>query len=151
MHPYEVYMQEALELARKAAQLGDVPVGALIVRNDEIIARSFNCREQRSDPTAHAEILALQQAAQYLGDWRLNGCTLFVTLEPCPMCTGAIINARIDRVIFGAFDGEWGAMGSVMDFRHAFPNGDCQVMGGVLHDSCAQLLRDFFSGKRKLF
>lgn len=145
----EIHMQEALQLAELAASKGDVPVGAIVVRGDEVIGRGYNRREADGSATAHAEILAIEEACRAIGSWRLHGCTLYVTLEPCPMCTGAIVNARLDRVVFGLKDPAAGCCGSVLNinrypFSHAFA-----VTSGVCESECATLLQDFFKERRK--
>ena len=145
----ELFMSYALDEARAASETGDIPVGAIIVREGEIIARGRNRREIDGSAIAHAEILAIDEACKRLGSWRLPDCTLYVTLEPCPMCAGAIVNSRIPRVVFGASDSVSGCVGSVIDlnaypFNHAF-----EVTGGVLEDESIELLRDFFESKRK--
>ena len=146
---YAQYMKHAIELAQKAAELGDVPVGAVIVKNGEVIADAYNLRENGGGATAHAELLAIERACERLGTWRLSGCDLYVTLEPCPMCAGAIINARIDRVIFGAKDANGGAFGSLIDLN-SYPLGHKpEVVCGVLENECRELLRGFFENKRK--
>ena len=143
------HMRAALAQAKAALDLGEVPVGAAIVCDGQVIALAHNERETTLDPTAHAEILAIRAAGERLGTWRLSDCTLYVTLEPCPMCAGAIINSRISRVVFGAYDKKAGAFGSVMDMN-AFPlNHKCEVSGGVLEEECALLLSDFFRDLRK--
>lgn len=142
------YMRRALELAAQAAAEGDVPVGCVIVRDGEIIGEGRNRREENGDATAHAELEAIRQACAALGDWRLEGCTIYITLEPCPMCTGAIINARIPRVVFGAREALSGSCGSVIDLFSERYGHRPAVYGGVLGDTCAALLRDFFKGKR---
>ncbi|RTL57903.1 MAG: tRNA adenosine(34) deaminase TadA [Rhodocyclaceae bacterium] len=145
----EIYMGEALALAKQAATLGEVPVGALIVRNGEIVGRGFNQPISRHDPTAHAEIMALRDAAQSLGNYRLPHCELYVTLEPCVMCTGAIMHARIAKVIFGARDPKTGVAGSVIDlYAETRLNHHTHVIGGVLADDCGQLLSSFFAARR---
>ena len=142
------FMREAIQLARKAAALGEVPVGAVICQNGQVIAGAFNQRESDKSALAHAEILAIAQANQLLGGWRLHECDLYVTLEPCPMCAGAIINARIRRVIYGAKDPKAGCFGSVLDMNaHPF-NHRPQVRAGVCEEACAALLTDFFSRLR---
>ena len=142
-------MQEALALARAAAGSGDVPVGAVIVHDDAIIARGANRTVRDQDPTAHAEILAIRAAAQTLASWRLEGCTLFVTLEPCAMCAGAIVVARVTRVVFGAWDGKAGMAGSVGDLlRHPRLNHRPQVTGGVMAAECGAPLKEFFATRR---
>lgn len=143
------WMQEALSLAEQAAARGEVPVGALIVRDGVCIGRGYNLREMQGSAIAHAEILAIEEACRALGDWRLTGCTLYVTLEPCPMCAGAIINSRIDRVVFGLKDAAAGCCGSVINlnrypFSHAF-----SLTEGVCEEECAALLRDFFRARRQ--
>ena len=143
-----VYMEEALALARQAAQDGEVPVGCVIVRNGQIVGRGRNRRETGKTALGHAEIEAIKEACETLGGWRLWDCTLYVTLEPCPMCAGAIINARIPRVVYGASDAKCGACGSVCDlFSMAF-NHHPQVETGILESQCAQLLTDFFQDLR---
>ena len=144
------FMQSTLELAHKAADIGEIPVGALIVApNGDIIAKAYNLRETEKSATAHAEILAIEQACAYLGGWRLQGCTLYVTLEPCPMCAGALVNSRIDRVVFGAYDMQAGCCGSVVNFN-AYPfNHAFEITGGVLEEECRNVLTEFFKVKRK--
>jgi len=145
-----VYMQEALRLAREAGERGEVPVGAIVVLDGEVIASAANEKELRGDATAHAEMLALQRAATMLGHWRLSEATLYVTLEPCPMCAGAMIQARLGRLVFGAADPKAGAAGSVMDILdHPGLNHRVKVKSGVLAEECGQVLTDFFSAKRK--
>ena len=143
-------MDAALEQAAAAARLGEVPVGAVVVLDDTIVARAHNLRESSRDPTAHAEVLAIREAAQFLGRWRLTGCTLVVTLEPCAMCAGAIVNARLDRVVFGATDPKAGAVGSLMNVV-ADPrlNHQAEVVGGVSATRAASLLSDFFALRRR--
>ena len=146
----EYYMREAISLARSAECLGEVPVGALVVRNGEIVGRGFNAPIGESDPTAHAEIAALRDAARRLENYRLPGCELYVTLEPCAMCAGAILHARIARVVYGARDYKTGVHGSVVDlFAVERLNHHTEVLGGVLACECAQLLSDFFAGRRQ--
>ena len=142
------YMEAALALAREAAQEGEVPVGCVIVRGDEIVGRGRNRRETAKTALGHAEIEAIADACNNLGGWRLWECTLYVTLEPCPMCAGAIINARIPRVVYGAADGKCGACGSVCDlFSMAF-NHHPTVESGVAEEACAGLLEEFFRDLR---
>lgn len=141
-------MKKALLLAKKAAEKDEVPVGALIVREGKIIARAYNKRETLKSPTAHAELLAIQKAAKKLGGWRLPGCTLYVTLEPCPMCAGAIVNARIPIVVYGAPDPKAGALGSVYDLAQGRLNHTPQVISGVLQKECGDVLSDYFKQKR---
>lgn len=142
-------MREALLLARQAAALDEVPVGAVVEQDGKIIGRGFNQPIGRSDPTAHAEIMALRNAAGLLGNYRLPGCTLYVTLEPCAMCVGAIMHARIARVVYGAVDPKTGACGSVIDlFAESRLNHHTEVFGGVLAEECGGLLSGFFSARR---
>ena len=139
----------ALDEARGAALAGEVPVGAVITFRGEVIARAANRTVRDQDPTAHAEVLAIRAAAEALGSWRLGGCTLYVTLEPCAMCAGAIVLARVDRVVFGAWDDKAGMAGSVGDIlRHPRLNHRPEVRGGVLADECGLVLRAFFAGRR---
>src|SRR5512145_3563483 len=142
-------MQEALQLARSAAERGEVPVGAVALCDGRIVGRGANARELDRDPTAHAELLAIQEAARTLGRWRLTGVTVVVTLEPCAMCAGAMVLARIDRLVFGASDPKAGAVGSVLDLS-ADPrlNHRFQVERGLRADECGALLKDFFRARR---
>lgn len=142
-------MREALKLAREAQMAGEVPVGAVVVCKEKIIACARNERETSGDPTAHAEVLALRRAAEALGTRRLEGCTLYVTLEPCPMCAGAIVNARLRRVVYGARDPKAGCYGSVCDFRELPFNHRPEVEGGLLEEECAGILRRFFAALRE--
>ncbi len=143
------FMEEALKEAHKAFLLDEVPVGAIITYKGEIIARGHNQREEDRDPTAHAELLAIQRASQVLGGWRLTGCSLYVTLEPCSMCAGALILARIENLIFGTTDPKAGACGSVLDLvRHPALNHRLRVRGGVLEKESKELLKKFFSRLR---
>ncbi|HTP98566.1 MAG TPA: tRNA adenosine(34) deaminase TadA [Casimicrobiaceae bacterium] len=145
----EAWMGEALALARAAAARGEVPVGALVVRDGQVIGRGGNAPISHSDPTAHAEIAALRDAARTVGNYRLVGCDLFTTLEPCAMCAGAIFHARIAHVVFGARDPKSGACGSVIDlFDEARINHHATAVGGVLEEECARLLSDFFAARR---
>ena len=145
----EEYMTVCIELAKKAAEKGECPVGAVVVNKDrEILGRGYNMRETLHSPTAHAEILAIEQDAKALGSWRLTDCTLYVTLEPCPMCAGAIINSRLKRLVYGAFDEKGGACASLMEiFDYPF-NHRPMVRSRILMDDCAKLLTDFFKGLR---
>ncbi|HHV51709.1 MAG TPA: nucleoside deaminase [Clostridiales bacterium] len=147
--PAEEYMRQALQLAMEAAAEGEVPVGAVIVRYGEVIGRGRNRRELSKNALAHAEIEAINDACNRLGGWRLFDCELYVTLEPCPMCAGAIINARIDRVFFGAKDPKAGCCGSVTDLFSLPFNHRPTFEGGILEDECAGILREFFSNLRK--
>jgi tRNA(adenine34) deaminase len=146
---FEAAMEVAIEEARKAEAHGDVPIGAAVFRDGELLSRAGNERELRRDPTAHAEVLAIRAAAEALGGWRLPGTTLCVTLEPCAMCAGAIVLARIPVVAFGAPDPKAGAAGSVLDvLREPALNHRPEVVGGVREAECAALLREFFSSRR---
>lgn len=144
-----LYMQEALRLARAAAEVDEVPVGAVILHRGEIIAAAANAREHSRCATHHAEILAIEEACRRLGGWRLPECTLYVTLEPCPMCAGAIMNARIERVVYGAPDLRFGAFGSLFDLNALPLNHSCDITGGVCCEECRTLLSDYFKAKRK--
>ena len=145
------FMREALELARLAADMGEIPVGALVVDSNsgEVIARAHNLRENNKLATAHAEILAIEAACRKRGGWRLNGCTLYVTLEPCPMCAGAIVNSRIDRVVWGADDMVAGCCGSVINFNSYPFNHAFAMSSGVCEEECKELLQEFFKTKRR--
>ena len=143
-----LFMREALLEAEAAALDDEVPVGAVMVRNGEIIARARNRREKDKNPLSHAEIKIINDTCRALGGWRLVGCTLYVTLEPCPMCAGAIINSRIERVVFGAFDEKAGAFGTMINLTE-YPLFKPQITGGVLKDECSALLSEFFKKKRK--
>lgn len=143
-----MYMDAALALAREAAEEGEVPVGCVIVRDGQIVGRGRNRRETGKTALGHAEIEAIAQACETLGGWRLWECTLYVTLEPCPMCAGAIVNARIPKVVFGASDSKSGACGSVCDLFSMDFNHHPQVVSGVREEECAQLLTDFFQDLR---
>ena len=147
---YQNLMQQALALANQAATFNDVPVGALIVNDQgEIIGVGENLREKNNDPTAHAEIVAIKNAAQKIGNWRLDDLTMVVTLEPCAMCAGAIVQTRMKRLVFGAFDEKAGAVGSVWDVvRDTRALTKIEVISGVLEKECAQVLTKFFKGKR---
>jgi tRNA(adenine34) deaminase len=147
--PDERVMRLALEEARSAAAGGDVPVGAVIVRGDEILAKAGNAREREQDPTAHAEILALRRASRAIGSWHLEGCALVVTLEPCAMCAGAVVLARLDRLVFGASDPKAGFAGSLGDLvRDGRLNHEVDVTVGVLAQECGEILRAFFAERR---
>jgi tRNA(adenine34) deaminase len=146
---HQRFMGLAIERAREAESHGDVPIGAVLARDGEQLAAAGNERELRRDPTAHAEILAIRAAAEALGGWRLPATTLYVTLEPCAMCAGAIVLARIPTVVFGAPDPKAGAAGSVLDvLNEPSLNHRPRVIGGVMEDECAALLRDFFASRR---
>jgi tRNA(adenine34) deaminase len=146
----ERFMDAALEQARLAEREGDVPVGAIVVRGDQILSRASNYTVRDQDPTAHSEVLAIREAAKVLGTWRLTGCTLYVSLEPCAMCAGAIVVARLDRLVFGAWDDKAGMVGSLGDLvRHPKLNHRSEVLGGVKADESAELLKRFFKTRRK--
>lgn len=144
----EQYMREALELARLSALDGEVPVGAVVVRDGEIIGRGRNRREQLGNALAHAEMEAIHQACERLGGWQLVNCTLYVTLEPCPMCAGAVINSRVERVVQGAMNPKAGSCGSVVDLFALRYNHHPELVSGVLEEECSQLLKDFFKQLR---
>lgn len=147
----EAYMRQALAQAERAFALGEVPIGAVIVdAAGEIVGRGHNLREMDQDPTAHAEVVAIREAASKLGSWRLTGCTLYVTIEPCPMCAGAILLARIDRVVYGAADPKAGAVDTLYDLlRDSRLNHRAEVTAGVLREQCAALMQAFFRKLRK--
>lgn len=141
-------MREAIRLARIAEENGEVPVGAIVVYKDEIIASAYNRRENDKCATHHAELLAIEEACRVRGGWRLFGCELFVTMEPCVMCAGAIVNARLDRVVFGAPDLRFGAVGSLFDINSFGLNHKFEAVGGVLEEECRELLQNFFRRRR---
>ena len=146
----EFFMREALKEAQKAYDQAEVPIGAVVVLNGEIIGRGHNLREKEQDATLHAEIKAIRQANQHLGSWRLEDCELFVTLEPCPMCSGAMILARMKKVIFGAFDPKAGTAGTFMNLlQDSRFNHQVEVEQGVLEEECQEILRSFFKGLRE--
>lgn len=144
------FMLEALSLADEAARRGEVPVGAVVVKDGAIVARGYNLREAWSDPTAHAESIAIRRAAQRLGSWRLDGCTVYVTLEPCPMCAGAMVQARVDRCVYGCTDPKGGFLGTLADLS-AFPglNHRFEVVAGIERDACSERLSAFFRELRR--
>ena len=145
----QALMREALRLATKAAASDEVPIGAVIAKNGRIIGRGYNQVEMLKDPTAHAEILAITQAAATVGDWRLNECDMFVTKEPCPMCAGAAVHARLRRVVFGCEDLSNGAAGGLINLLQMPQlNHRCDINSGVLAQECSELLQEFFRGKR---
>ena len=147
---HNYWMKQALIQADKAFKSEEIPVGAVVIKEDKVIGRAYNQKEQLNDPTAHAEIIAITAAANTLGDWRLNGCTLYVTKEPCSMCAGAIINARLDMIVFGCYDEAEGCCGSLYQLC-----GDprfktkVSVMGGVMENQSLSLLKEFFNSRRK--
>jgi tRNA(adenine34) deaminase len=148
METHEYFMTAALQMAKKAAKKDEVPVGAVIVYNGAVIAKAHNLRETKRSPLAHAEIIAIEKAARRLGGWRLTGCTLYVTLEPCPMCAGAIVNSRIDEVVFGAYDPKAGACGTLYNLAEGRLNHTPIVTGGVMEPECADILKEYFKSKR---
>ena len=149
--PHERWMYSALEQARRAFEIEEVPIGAIVVHQDEIIGEGYNQRETLSDPTAHAEMIAITQAAQALGDWRLSGCTLYVTLEPCPMCAGAIVNARVPQLIYGCGDPKAGAVRTLYQLcDDPRLNHRVNITPGIQAEECAKLLQDFFKAQRAL-
>ena len=144
-------MQEAIELARKALESEDVPIGALVVYRGRVIGRGYNQREKLQDPTAHAEMLALTAAAEYIGHWRLENCTVYVTLEPCPMCAGALVLARVARLVYGAADDKGGACGSLYQItQDPRLNHRVETVAGVLAEAAVELLQAFFQRRREL-
>lgn len=147
----EEYMREALVEACKAYDMGEIPIGAVLVYEGQIISRHHNRREVDHDATAHAEVLVIREANAVLERWRLTGCTLYVTIEPCPMCAGAIINSRIDRVVYGSSDYKGGAVESLFNvLSHPNLNHEPQVLAGVLQDECSQIMKDFFKERRRI-
>ena len=147
----EAYMQIALELARQAYEINEVPVGAIVVKKStgKIIGKGYNRREIDKNPLAHAEIAAIKQAAETLGGWRLLDCDIYVTLEPCPMCCGAIINSRIERVIFGAFDSKSGSVESIINMFDLPFNHKPKIVSGIMQKECSEIISDFFTELRK--
>lgn len=140
-----VFMAMALEEARKAETLGEVPIGAILVRDGEVIGKGYNLRETSKDPTAHAELIAIRMASEHLGGWRLMGSTLYVTLEPCPMCAGAIVQARIEKVVFGVSDPKAGCAGTLMNLlQEERFNHQVEVDSGILAEECSEILKSFF-------
>ncbi len=142
------FMSEALTEARIAFNKGEVPVGAIIVKDGEIIARGHNQREEKQNALSHAEIECINEACKKLGSWRLDGCKMYVTLEPCPMCTGAIINSRIETVVFGAYDSAAGCMDSVINLCDYPFNHKVEIYGGIMEDECREILENFFKKLR---
>lgn len=146
----EKFMKEAIKLAMKAESLDEVPIGCVITKDDKIIARGYNLRENKQQSIAHAEIMAIQKACKKIGSWRLEGCTIYVTLEPCAMCTGAILQSRIERVVYGASDPKGGCIESCVKlYEYKGFNHYPKVTNGVMKDECANLLKNFFKKKRK--
>ncbi len=145
----EIFMEQALRQAEEAARCGEVPIGAVLAKDNSILVADRNRREELKDATAHAELLVLRKAGRMLGGWRLSGYTLYVTLEPCPMCAGAMVLARIDRLVFGAVDPKGGAAGSLYDIvRDERLNHRLAITGGVIEEQCASILQQFFRSKR---
>lgn len=146
----ERYMKQAITQAKKAAAMGDVPIGCVIVYEDRVIARGYNRRNKDKTTLAHAELLAIKKASRVLGDWRLEGCTMYVTLEPCQMCAGAIVQARIPKVVAGAMNPKAGCAGSVLDLLHVERfNHQVEFVSGILEKECQSLLTEFFKELRK--
>jgi tRNA(adenine34) deaminase len=144
-------MERAIELANQAAAIGEVPVGAVVYKGNQIVAEGYNLRESTNDPVSHAELLAMSRAGRALKEWRLTGCSLAVTLEPCPMCAGAMVNSRLDRVIYGATDPKAGACHTLYRIpSDSRLNHEVEVIGGVLASRCRKLLRDFFQHRREI-
>ncbi len=150
MDRYDLFMQEAIKEALKAQQLGEVPIGAVIVHRDQVIGRGHNLRETKQDPLAHAEMIAIKEASQQLNSWRLNECELYVTLEPCPMCAGAIIQARVERLIFATEDPKAGCAGTLLNLLNEDRfNHQTEVISGVRREECSLLLTRFFQNLRQ--
>lgn len=146
----DYFMNEAIEEAKKAYNKGEVPIGAIIVKNNEIIGRGHNLRETEKDPTLHAEIIAIREAARKLGEWRLIGCTMYVTIEPCAMCAGALVNSRIDNLVIGAKDLKMGACGSIINIiEHEKMNHRVSVTFGTMEKECSAIIKDFFKKLRE--
>ena len=146
MEEHLLFLEEAIKEAEQAAAIGEVPIGAVVVCNGEIVGRGHNLRERDNDPTAHAEICALRDAGKNLGTWRLENCTLYVTMEPCPMCCGALINSRVHTVVFGASEPKFGSAGSQLNLLQ-FPgfNHNVHIVGPIAQERCSQLVKDFFA------
>ncbi|ACS98786.1 tRNA adenosine(34) deaminase TadA [Paenibacillus sp. JDR-2] len=145
----QAWMQLAIEEAKKAEQIGEVPIGAILVKNGEVVGRGYNLRETNHDPTAHAEMVAIREACERLGAWRLLDCTLYVTLEPCPMCAGAIVQSRVKRVVYGTGDPKAGCAGTLMNLlQEPRFNHETELTSGVLQAECAELLTNFFRNLR---
>jgi tRNA(adenine34) deaminase len=145
----EQYMKKALSLARRAARIGEVPIGCIIVCNDEIVGSGYNKRKRNKSTLAHAELLAIDQASKKLGDWRLEGCTMYVTLEPCQMCSGAVVQARIDRIVIGAMNAKAGCAGSIINLLQMKEfNHQVEITYHILQEECSAVLSDFFSELR---
>ena len=149
MNNDERFMLEAIKRAKIAERYGEVPIGCVIVKDGKIVASGRNMREKKNNALLHAEIVAIDRACKRLGRWRLHDCTLYVTLEPCAMCTGALINSRMERVVFGAYDSKAGSLGSIVDLNSLPYNHRFECVGGVLEEKCASLLSDFFKKLRE--
>ncbi len=145
----KAFMEKAIKHARKAVKKGEVPVAALLVLNDKIIAKGYNRREEKNNALAHAEIIAIEKGCKKLNSWRLSDCELYVTLEPCPMCYGAIINSRIKRLVFGAYDPKAGVCGSICDLPSVPFNHSPEIVGGIMSEECGNILTKFFRKLRK--
>ena len=150
MDEHLLFLEEAIKEAELAAAIGEVPIGAVVVCNGEIVGRGHNLRERDNDPTAHAEICALTDAGKNLGTWRLENCTLYVTMEPCPMCCGALINSRVHTVVFGASEPKFGSAGSQLNLLQ-FPgfNHNVHIVGPIAQERCSQMMKDFFAELRR--
>ena len=150
MDEHLLFLEEAIKEAQLAAAIGEVPIGAVVVCNGEIVGRGHNLRERDNDPTAHAEICALRDAGKNLGTWRLENCTLYVTMEPCPMCCGALINSRVHTVVFGASEPKFGSAGSQLNLLQ-FPgfNHNVHIVGPIAQERCSQMMKDFFAELRR--
>ena len=150
MDEHLLFLEEAIKEAELAAAIGEVPIGAVVVCNGEIVGRGHNLRERDNDPTAHAEICALRDAGKNLGTWRLENCTLYVTMEPCPMCCGALINSRVHTVVFGASEPKFGSAGSQLNLLQ-FPgvNHNVHIVGPIAQERCSQMMKDFFAELRR--
>ena len=147
---HEKYMKEAIAQAKKAAKIEEVPIGCVIVKDDKIIARGYNQRNKRGSTLAHAEILAIKKASKVTGDWRLEGCTLYVTLEPCQMCAGAIVQARIPNVVIGCMNAKAGCAGSIINLLSMKEfNHQVNVIKGIMEEECSKMMKDFFANLRK--
>jgi tRNA(adenine34) deaminase len=143
------YMREALKQAKKAFKIGEVPIGCVIVHEDKIIARAYNKRNIKKNALAHAEIIAINKASKIIGDWRLEGCTMYVTVEPCQMCSGAIVQARMDRVVIGTMNKKAGCAGSIINLLQMDEfNHKVDIISGVLEEECSQIMKDFFKNLR---
>ena len=145
----EIYMRKAIDEAKKAEKKGEVPIGAIIVKNGKIISTGYNKRECKENALYHAEIIAIEKACKKLKSWRLSDCELYVTLEPCPMCMGAIINSRISKVVFGAYDKKAGSCGSIINLNDYPYNHHPDIFGGILEEECSSILSSFFTNLRK--